>query len=179
MAIIFSSENFKFIFGSFLKSFRRFPLTLLCSLVATVCVILIAKDEVHSKVLEKIAATFGLFLPMFFSAEIFEERKQTPRFLILGLSVLAILTFYFLGFPEVVDIFNNKSFLIRFGVLVIVFHLLVSVAPYIFTKNLSGFWQYNKTLFINILTAFLYSFTLIHDKYWLLQKSKQTGKDIS
>ncbi|MCP9745619.1 DUF4153 domain-containing protein [Lacihabitans sp. CS3-21] len=160
MAIIFSSENFKSIFGSFLKSFRRFPLTLLCSLVATVCVILIAKDEVHSKVLEKIAVTFGLFLPMFFSAEIFEERKQTPRFLILGLSVLAILTFYFLGFPEVVDIFNNKSFLIRLGVLVIVFHLLVSVAPYIFTKNSSGFWQYNKTLLINILTAFLYTFTL-------------------
>lgn len=160
MANVFSSENFKSLFGSFLKSFRRFPLTLLCSLVATVCVILIAKDEAHSKVLEKIAATFGLFLPLFFSAEIFEERKQTPRFLILGLSVLAILAFYFLGFPEVVDIFNNKSFLIRFGVLVVVFHLLVSVAPYIFTKNLSGFWQYNKTLFINILTAFLYSFTL-------------------
>lgn len=160
MANIFSSENFKSLFGSFLKSFQRFPLTLLCSLVATVCVILIAKDEGHSKVLEKIAATFGLFLPLFFSAEIFEERKQTPRFLILGLSIVAIIAFYFLGFPEVIDIFNNKSFLIRFGVLVIVFHLLVSVAPYIFTKNLSGFWQYNKTLFINILTAFLYSFTL-------------------
>ncbi len=160
MANIFSSENFKSLFGSFLKSFRRFPLTLLCSLMATVCVILIAKDESHSKVLEKIAATFGLFLPLFFSAEIFEERKQTPRFLIIGLSILAIIAFYFLGFPQVVDIFNNKSFLIRFGVLVIVFHLLVSVAPYIFTKNLSGFWQYNKTLFINILTAFLYTFTL-------------------
>ena len=99
MAIIFFSENFKSIFGSFLKSFRRFPLTLLCSLVATICVILIAKDEVHSIVLEKIAATFGLFLPMFFGAEIFEERKQTPRFLILGLSILAIITFYFFGFP--------------------------------------------------------------------------------
>jgi hypothetical protein len=160
MVNIFSSENFKSLFGSFLKSLRRFPLTLLCSLVATVCVILIAKDEAHSKVLEKIAATFGLFLPLFFSAEIFEERKQTPRFLILGLSVLAILAFYFLGFPEVVDIFNNKSFLIRFGVLVIVFHLLVSVSPYILTQNLSGFWQYNKTLFINILTAFLYTGTL-------------------
>jgi hypothetical protein len=128
--------------------------------VATICVILIAKDEEHNKVLEKIAATFGLFLPLFFSAEIFEERKHTPRFLILGLSIIAIIAFYFLGFPEVVDIFNNKSFLIRYGVLVIVFHLLVSVVPYVFIQNLSGFWQYNKTLFINILTAFLYSFTL-------------------
>ena len=48
----------------------------------------------------------------------------------------------------------------KYGVLVIVFHLLVSVAPFVFLNNPSGFWQYNKTLFINIFTAFLYSITL-------------------
>jgi Domain of unknown function (DUF4153) len=160
MPNIFSAESFKSLFGSFINSFRRFPLTLLCSFVATFCVILIAKDEAHSKELERLAVTFGLFLPLFFSAEIFEERKQTPKFLVLGLSVLAIVTFYFFGFPDTTAIFNNKSFLIRSGVLLIVFHLLVSVAPYIFKNNPSGFWQYNKTLFINILTAFLYTGTL-------------------
>jgi hypothetical protein len=101
-----------------------------------------------------------LFLPLFFSAELFEERRITPRFMVLGLSILAFLVFYFFGSPAPADIFYNKSYMIKYGVLVIVFHLLVSVAPYIFHKNPSGFWQYNKTLFINILTAFLYSGTL-------------------
>ncbi len=50
--------------------------------------------------------------------------------------------------------------MIKYGVLVIVFHLLASVAPYVLKNNPSGFWQYNKTLFINILTAFLYGGTL-------------------
>ena len=68
--------------------------------------------------------------------------------------------FYFFGSPISSEIFYNKSYLIKYGVLVIVFHLLVSVAPYIFKNNASGFWQYNKTLFSNILTAFLYSGTL-------------------
>jgi hypothetical protein len=160
MAKFFSVENLKSVLGLFISAAGRFPVTLLCSLVGTVFFVMMATDDTHSKEIEKLATTFLLFLPLFFSAEVFEERRITPRFLILGLSILAFVLFYFFGSPAPADIFYNKSYMIKYGVLVIVFHLLVSVAPFIFKNNASGFWQYNKTLFINILTAFLYSGTL-------------------
>ena len=160
MGKFFSIENVKSVLGSFISAAGRFPVTLLCSLVGTVFFVTIATDDTHSKEIEKLATTFLLFLPLFFSAEVFEERRITPRFLILGLSILAFVLFYFFGSPAPADIFYNKSYMIKYGVLVIVFHLLVSVAPFIFKNNASGYWQYNKTLFINILTAFLYSGTL-------------------
>lgn len=160
MANFFSVENLKSVLGSFITALCRFPVTLVCSLAGTILFVMLATDDEHSKEIEKLAATFLLFLPLFFSAEVFEERKIIPRFVVVGLSVLAFLAFYFFGTPAAADIFNNKSYMIKYGVLVIVFHLLVSVAPYIFRNNPSGFWQYNKTLFINILTAFLYTGTL-------------------
>ncbi|HLO45721.1 MAG TPA: DUF4153 domain-containing protein [Leadbetterella sp.] len=160
MAKFFSLENLKSVLGSFITAIGRFPVTLLTSLAGTILFVMMATDDAHSKEIEKLATTLLLFLPLFFSAEVFEERRITPKFLILGLSILAFVLFYFFGSPAPADIFYNKSFMIKYGVLVIVFHLLVSVAPYIFKNNPSGFWQYNKTLFINILTAFLYSGTL-------------------
>ncbi len=160
MAKFFSAENLKSVLGSFISAARRFPVTLLCSLAGTVFFVMMATDDAHSKEIEKLATTFLLFLPLFFSVEVFEERRITPRFLILGMSILVFLLFYFFGSPASADIFYNKSYMIKYGVLVIVFHLLVSVAPYIFRNNPSGFWYYNKTLFINILTSFLYTGTL-------------------
>lgn len=160
MANFFSVENLKSVLGSFITALCRFPVTLVCSLAGTILFVMLATDDEHSKEIEKLATTFLLFLPLFFSAEVFEERKIIPRFVVVGLSVLAFLAFYFFGTPAAAYIFSNKSYMIKYGVLVIVFHLLVSVAPYIFRNNPSGFWQYNKTLFINILTAFLYTGTL-------------------
>ena len=154
MAKFFSVENLKSVLGSFITALGRFPVTLVCSLAGTILFVMMATDNDHSKEIEKLATTFLLFLPLFFSAEVFEERKITPRFLVVGLSVLAFLVFYFFGSPAPADIFYNKSYMIKYGVLVIVFHLLVSVAPYIFKNNPSGFWQYNKTLFINIFNGF-------------------------
>jgi hypothetical protein len=160
MAKFFSIENLKSVLGSFITALGRFPVTLVCSLAGTIFFVMLATDEEHSKEVEKLATTFLLFLPLFFSAEVFEERKIIPRFVVVGLTVLAFLAFYFFGSPAAADIFYNKSYMIKYGVLVIVFHLLASVAPYVLKNNPSGFWQYNKTLFINILTAFLYSGTL-------------------
>jgi hypothetical protein len=45
----------------------------------------------------------------------------------------------------------------RIAMFAFAFHLLVSFAPFIGRDNLDGFWDYNKTLFLRILAAGLYS----------------------
>jgi Domain of unknown function (DUF4153) len=161
LAKIFSLENLNNVLGSFLNSFRRFPFTLVCSLLATFCFIrLAAADGEPNNEIVKYALTFLIGVPLLFSAEIFEERKRLPQYLVIGLAVAFLLFFYFFDMPKLVEIGENKLFTIKYAALVLIFHLLISVSPYLFQNNVSGFWQYNKTLFITILTAFLYTFTL-------------------
>lgn len=161
MAKIFSLENLNNVLGSFLNSFRRFPFTLVCSLLATFCFIRLATaDGEPNNEIVKYALTFLIGVPLLFSAEIFEERKRLPQYLVIGLAFTFLLFFYFFDMPKLVEIGENKLFTIKYAALVLIFHLLVSVSPYLFQNNVSGFWQYNKTLFITILTAFLYTFTL-------------------
>ncbi len=50
--------------------------------------------------------------------------------------------------------------LIRFFILAVALHLMVSVAPFVTRGEWNGFWQYNKALFLRILTALLYSLIL-------------------
>ena len=46
---------------------------------------------------------------------------------------------------------------IRYAIYNITIHLLVAFAPFILKKEINGFWQYNKVLFIRFLTSVLYS----------------------
>jgi len=48
-------------------------------------------------------------------------------------------------------------YVIRSLILTLAFHLLVSFIPFLMKGELLGFWEYNKQLFVNLLTAGLYS----------------------
>ena len=157
---LFSIENLIAVSSKFSNSFKRFPFTLLCSFTASVCIIIGLTEPTYDKAITKVGILCILFLPLFFSTEVFEERKLTPKFLIIGIVVLAFLALFFYGSPPAHYILYDTTFLIKFIVLSLTFHLLVSVSPYLFDSKTSSFWHYNKTLFINILTAFIYSGTL-------------------
>lgn len=160
MTILFSIENVNVVISKFLKSFKRFPFTLLCSFVASCCIIVGLTQPDYNKTIAKVGILCILFLPLFFSTEVFEERRLTPKFLIRGIVVIALLVLFFYGSPQADYILNDTTFLIKFIVLGLAFHLLASVSPYLFDSKTTSFWHYNKTLFINILTAFIYSGTL-------------------
>ena len=157
---LFSIENLIIVSSKFSNSFKRFPFTLMCSFIASVCIIIGITEPDFNKAITKVGILSILFLPLFFSTEVFEERKRTPKFLIRSIVVFALVALFFYGSPPADDMFNDTTFLIKFIVLSLTFHLLVSVSPYLFDSKTSSFWHYNKTLFINILTAFIYSGTL-------------------
>jgi len=160
MINLFSIENLIAVSSKFSNSIKRFPFTLLCSFTASVCIIIGVTEPDFNKAITKVGILCILFLPLFFSTEVFEERKLTPKFLIRSIVVFALVALFFYGSPPADDMFNDTTFLIKCIVLSLTFHLLVSVSPYLFDSKTSSFWHYNKTLFINILTAFIYSGTL-------------------
>ncbi|PJJ83474.1 DUF4153 domain-containing protein [Mucilaginibacter auburnensis] len=56
--------------------------------------------------------------------------------------------------------YYRQSDYIRFLLLSLSFHLLVAYAAFTVKGNIQGFWQFNKTLFLRILTSALYSAVL-------------------
>lgn len=153
--------NLTSFFKSFSTTFLRFPLTLLSSAIATGIIIYRIYFENDLEIQQaRELLTFGLGIPLFFALEIRAEREPKRKYiyLILGIGILAA---YFI-FP--LHLSDDKTiafpFAIRTITLLVVFHLLVAVLPYFGTGNHDGFWSYNKSLFLSILTAALYTATL-------------------
>ncbi|MFB6356995.1 MAG: DUF4153 domain-containing protein, partial [bacterium] len=99
--------------------------------------------------------TFVLGLTLMLSTTLFGERYCKNRVQQVGLNLVGILglVLYFETLPgySLLGVYHH------FVLLAAGTHLLVSFAPYVFTREIDGFWQYNKTLFIRILTAVLYT----------------------
>lgn len=96
-----------------------------------------------------------LGLLLFIALPVFSERallsKTSNVFLQMGGLVLIFTNYFFLP-----DHFMIIS-VIRFTLFSIGLHLLISFVPFIKSGELNGFWQYNKIIFLRILTSALYS----------------------
>ncbi|WP_055146221.1 DUF4153 domain-containing protein [Jiulongibacter sediminis] len=159
---LLSKENLRTAFGRLLHSHRRFPLALLSAFVlATLLIYSISQedDQVFEGLIETIS-TFVLGIPLMFSLELLAERKWWNKWMLLagGLFVLVIYFFTTEFHPEDNE---NIPFLIRFLGLALIFHLMVSVLPYLKVRDQQKFWNFNKTLFLSILISALYSATLL------------------
>jgi hypothetical protein len=143
-------------------SFLRFPLTLLSALVAVVMGIYMVEcedtiDNVFPFVNTLLCAALGIAL-FFCTAVVAEKRKWNAyiRWALQGLSALLLLGIYF-TLPSA-DVTQNTSVpYIRYAIYNITIHLLVSFVPFIGHRQLNGFWNYNKILFIRFWTSVLYS----------------------
>lgn len=163
---IFTAEGFQNITNTFQKVHKRFPLTLLASLAGTVLFILFIENERDFKI-GKLLLTIALAVPLMFSVEIFNERKHINKYIAI-LVGLGLLMLFYVFFQMENEFKEGRKSAIIFAILAASAHLLVSVSPYLDRRvlknetetSINQFWQYNKILFLNILNAFLYSFTL-------------------
>jgi len=140
---------------------RRFPLPLIAALVAVIAMITVAHEEWSehgSHLAQRIAMASYLAMLLTISISLFAERFLQKRVLRIAISLfaMALAALYFLSLPETLEIANG----IRFAVLAIALHLLVAFAPFIFADEMNGLWQYNKSLFLGILTSGIYSAVL-------------------
>lgn len=144
------------------QSLIRFPLPILSSLIG-VC-IAIYLTEYNSEIDNKfpyinLLLTCALAVPLYFCATVLAVKQHlstTIKTAVFG-SVTILLFLVYWSLPDS-EITNNTSLpYIKYAIYNIIAHLLVSFIPYVDNQKINGFWNYNKLLFIRILTSMLYS----------------------
>ncbi|MFN0187653.1 MAG: DUF4153 domain-containing protein [Bacteroidia bacterium] len=153
-----NASALKSILDKAIITIRRFPLPILISSIAACCLIWLIdakeRDPYFYNVIH-FALTLSLALPAFTGLCFFNERSKHPLYLqLFGQVILVVLgAWYYYSIPVS---FGEKD-AAKHVILVLSMHLWVAFAPFVRYREIQGFWQYNKYLFIRFLTATLYS----------------------
>ncbi len=102
----------------------------------------------------------SLGLPLFTALICLAERKSWPRqknLMIQAAGVVLLIGYYFTLPSDIDDPFYHLQ---RYLLLNIAFHFMVAFLPFLGGQQVQGFWQYNKSLFLRFLLAFLHSAVL-------------------
>lgn len=143
-------------------SFIRFPLTIISSLIAvTIGIYLVEVGRDMNNVLPYINVMLSLSIgiPLYFCVTIIANKKKFNKKKILYTNLLAtiVLVAIYFTLPNSESTHNTTLPYIKYGLYNMTCHLLVSIIPFAFSKQLNGFWHYNKILFLRILLSVLYS----------------------
>lgn len=141
-----------------LHSARRFPFVLAAAAVATYAAIELEKHPGSDQDYTHLLATATLGLPLLFALTLVAERRVRSaaiQWLLPAAGVVALLAFWS-AWPH----WSSTLQWLRYAQLSVAFHLLVAFLPYLGFDEPNGFWQYNKALFLRILTAALFSAVL-------------------
>lgn len=154
--------SINYLLSSAKESLLRFPLTLLSAFCGVCLAIYLVEfeDEItnYFPYINSLI-TFALGIPLFFCVAIISSKKDFGTSSRIGSYVVAtlVLLAIFMSLPDAENTHNTAIPYIRYGIFNIIVHLLVSFSPYLSGQQLNGFWNFNKTLFIRILTSILYS----------------------
>jgi len=140
----------------------RYPLTLIFSLIGVnIGIYLVEYESVTPNIFPFINVMLcaAMAVPLFFCIEVFTDKNNyNKRYrLLFNIGGIVLLGLLYLTLPTSEQTFNTSVPYIRYAIYNLAIHLLVSFAPFIKSKEINGFWQYNKLLFIRLLTSALYS----------------------
>lgn len=140
------------------KTLRRFPLALTSAVIASLLGVYYVEQSRDSAFLIKTIMVTILGISWFTVIELFSEKLRLSglKSVAVKLFGIVLLILYFFQLPENPDESVSKYW-VRYLLFFLGAHLLVAFAPYMERGSVNAFWQYNKTLFIRFLTAFLYS----------------------
>ncbi|WP_353722505.1 DUF4153 domain-containing protein [Dyadobacter sp. 676] len=154
--------SLKTLSDSFTETILRYKWVTLIALLKTITLIWVTEIPYNNhpvrNELTRLAFIATLALPLALAIRLSGERQQWKPFIstrLVTLMILMLSVYYFLMDSE-----PNLSETYRFFIFLAGAHLLVSYAPSIGTDDTEGFWQFNKTLFLQFLNATLYSGTL-------------------
>lgn len=147
--------------GAF-ETFRAYPLVLLSAVVGTTALIIRVgvsyEERLQYVYLEKLAMVSALGLILFFTLELLVRRYGLglrKRVLLWVAGVIFLAVYYYL-LPE--ELQEKQQ--LRFLLLALALHLIASYAMFFNLREENAFWQFNKSLFLRILTAALYTAVL-------------------
>ncbi|WBO85644.1 DUF4153 domain-containing protein [Hymenobacter yonginensis] len=145
------------------RAVRRFPLTLLCSLLLGAAGIYYQRlsytEKNHADWLFPLLSAAGLGLTLTLNVALAGERYRWPvrRKAMAAAGAVGLLGLWYVLCPvEPTIVWGLRLLLLLLGL-----HLLVAVVPYLpqlrHRTDTPGFWRYNETLFLRLLTGGLYS----------------------
>lgn len=155
--------NFQNIFKSLKDVIFRFPISVAIAITTTILMIYIIEiEEYYSEkfnLLSKLAFLSAMSISLFIVVQLLIEKFKFKRFgrININITALAYIYVYYALLPD--KLFLNDIY--RIILLGLSLHLFIAFIPY-FKKsdeNLN-FWNYNKILFIRVLTSALYSSVL-------------------
>ncbi|MBV7441717.1 DUF4153 domain-containing protein [Weeksellaceae bacterium TAE3-ERU29] len=130
----------------------KYPLVLL-SAISLFVYLFLQIDE--SSTFLAFGIIFSTAIPLFFSLKMLSKRVG-KEWLLNIIGIIGLIGYYII-LPKPGAEFNDSYIFIIIPIYVLV-HLFVAVAPFLFKKNDEyTFWDYNKNLFINIVTSFIFS----------------------
>ncbi len=141
-------------------TFRRFPLALINAAVGTIAAVLLINHEGYhpDSILTNIMMTTALGISFLTTIVVVGEKRKWSSGTTLAAQLVGVVVLvgYVFTLPRNID-GAPYIHLIRFAILFVGMHLLTAAAPFAGKNEPNGFWQYNKELFLRILTAFLFS----------------------
>ena len=142
------------VFNSTKKTIFRFPLEFIATLTGTIYSLLLIDNtnSISEQLYIKFIISSALCLVLFLSISLYFESKKTKEW-------IRLLTSFILGGLIIAFVFNLSEKItfiegLQLFVLSISLHLLVSFAGFLpKTYNQEEFWEFNKQLFIRIITS--------------------------
>jgi len=159
---LFRNISLQQLYRGAVHTFLKYPLVLLSATTGTIAAI-IRIDIPYDKqqlypYLDKLILVSALGLILFFVLELVVRRYKfsLAERIMLWVAGLLFLMLYFLLLPGYME---ERQYL-RFLILELVLHLAASYAMFVNQREENAFWQFNKTLFLQILTSALYAAVL-------------------
>jgi hypothetical protein len=146
-----------------LQALTRFPWNILCGVTGAGCAIVslhFSKNEPLVGQCVRLALTVALGMPLFFSLRMLRERHEQLRRRPIEIIGLPLLAWWFFAQPP--RPFDGPGIIwIRWLLLLAAMHFFVAVSAYLWPPENSGFWQFNRKLFLRFCLATLYTGVLV------------------
>jgi hypothetical protein len=146
-----------------LRTLRRFPFVLLTAATGTAAALLLANSEPQPEPAWafRVLLPAMLGIPLLTGLTLLAEKQgwDRNRSTLMQIGGIALLCGYAFALPANLSI-APQLHIIRFFMLAVGLHLFVAAAPWLQRGQVNGFWHFNKTLFLRLLTAGLFTAVL-------------------
>lgn len=145
------------------RTARRFPLVLICSLAGVVAALVLLETNAQGKpsAAYSILPAAGLGLPLMTALALAGEKHKWSRSVSWGVQLFGLLLLVAYAFTLPTNLPNEPArHLIRFMLLAVGLILFTMTAPYLKRGEVNGFWQYNKTLCFRLFVTAVFSAVL-------------------
>lgn len=143
-------------------SLKRFPEVIVTSVIGSLAMLFFVEYEhahsVQQQWVGNIVLTCVIGLSLLVGVKLLVERLQVAariKLLLRAIPLLFLVGYYF-SLPKEIE----QMVVIRSLLLALAFHCFVAVAPYLRKGEANGFWQFNKTVFLQIILSVLYTAVL-------------------